>query len=238
MSLITLMIASPSPLIRRGVMDVARGMQGVATIHPAHSFDTAMQGLIEHAPDVLLLDAQLTQVLHALADAGHRSLRVVVLGTKSHVGAQWPFGPASMCGYVNHQNTMEIVLGRLEMVTNCSVPYPGYAETCDHCPMRRTLELPLLPLSERECEVFTLIGDGYGVSRMADELGLSVKTIEAHRESIKRKLGLGSARALLAASSAWCSGDFLPLADTESANTESANPPPVEPLPRRTRQPS
>lgn len=47
-------------------------------------------------------------------------------------------------------------------------------------------------LSDREFEVFQMIGQGKGVREIAGELFLSVKTVEAHREHIKRKLGLRS----------------------------------------------
>lgn len=45
-------------------------------------------------------------------------------------------------------------------------------------------------LSDRELEVFELIGQGHATSEIANRLGLSVHTIETHREKIKRKLNL------------------------------------------------
>jgi DNA-binding NarL/FixJ family response regulator len=61
---------------------------------------------------------------------------------------------------------------------------------------------PLTPdilsrLSDREFEVFRLIGRGNGPSEIARQLGVSVKTVETHREHIKRKLGLSNGRELL-----------------------------------------
>ena len=52
-------------------------------------------------------------------------------------------------------------------------------------------------LSDRELEVFQLIGRGLSTRAIADTLFLSVKTIETHREHIKRKLGLSTAPELL-----------------------------------------
>jgi DNA-binding NarL/FixJ family response regulator len=49
---------------------------------------------------------------------------------------------------------------------------------------------PVESLSAREFEVFNLIARGVGPSEIAQRLGLSVKTIETHREHIKEKLGL------------------------------------------------
>jgi len=58
-------------------------------------------------------------------------------------------------------------------------------------------------LTDRELEVFSLIGRGLPVSRIAAQLHLSVKTIEAHREKIKRKLNLNSASELTSRAVQW-----------------------------------
>lgn len=57
--------------------------------------------------------------------------------------------------------------------------------------------LPMERLSDRELEVFEFIGQGLGTRQIAERLGLSIKTVEAHRESIKKKLKLPDATALL-----------------------------------------
>jgi DNA-binding NarL/FixJ family response regulator len=48
-------------------------------------------------------------------------------------------------------------------------------------------------LTDRELEVFTLIGRGAGIVEMAEKLGVSGKTVETHQMRIKQKLNLGSA---------------------------------------------
>jgi len=52
---------------------------------------------------------------------------------------------------------------------------------------------PVDRLSDRELEVFTLIGKGCGAAEIAARLGLSVKTVNAYRDHIKDKLSLASA---------------------------------------------
>jgi DNA-binding NarL/FixJ family response regulator len=52
-------------------------------------------------------------------------------------------------------------------------------------------------LSDRELEVFGLIGEGRGTRQIADQLHLSVKTVESHRAHIKEKLNLRSATELV-----------------------------------------
>lgn len=51
-------------------------------------------------------------------------------------------------------------------------------------------------LTDRELEIFRLIGEGRQRQRIAAELHLSVKTVEAHRANIRRKLGLENAAEL------------------------------------------
>lgn len=58
-------------------------------------------------------------------------------------------------------------------------------------------------LSDRELEVFGLIGQGMGPTQIAEQLHLSVKTIETYREKIKKKLDLNSARELTRCAMRW-----------------------------------
>jgi DNA-binding NarL/FixJ family response regulator len=60
-------------------------------------------------------------------------------------------------------------------------------------------------LSDRELQVFSLFGRGFGATRLAAELHLSVKTIETHQMRIKEKLGLRSAAELSERATLWMS---------------------------------
>src|SRR5213078_1831565 len=62
---------------------------------------------------------------------------------------------------------------------------------------------PVKQLSDRELEVFQLIGQWKKTSEIAQELHLSIKTIEYYREQIKRKLNLNSASELTHYATAW-----------------------------------
>ena len=62
---------------------------------------------------------------------------------------------------------------------------------------------PVQRLSDREFEVFQLIGQGIGTRAIADQLHLSVKTVEVHRANIKEKLGLESATKLVRFAVRW-----------------------------------
>jgi len=58
-------------------------------------------------------------------------------------------------------------------------------------------------LSDREFEVLQLLGQGKGTSEIAAQLHLSVKTVDAHRANIKRKLNLQSASELMRYAVRW-----------------------------------
>ena len=58
-------------------------------------------------------------------------------------------------------------------------------------------------LSDREFEVFQLIGQGVGTRNIAKQLHLSVKTVEVHRANIKGKLGINTATGLLRYAVRW-----------------------------------
>lgn len=62
---------------------------------------------------------------------------------------------------------------------------------------------PVRKLSDREFEVFQLIGQGVGTRAIADQLHLSVKTVEVHRANIKEKLDLKTATDLVRYAVRW-----------------------------------
>jgi DNA-binding NarL/FixJ family response regulator len=67
-------------------------------------------------------------------------------------------------------------------------------------------------LSDREMHIFNLLGSGLGNTQIAHSLSLSVKTIESHRENIKRKLDLSCSRDLVACAKKYVEETFLPAA--------------------------
>jgi DNA-binding NarL/FixJ family response regulator len=66
-----------------------------------------------------------------------------------------------------------------------------------------TTKTPVESLSDRELEIFRLIGEGLKASQIAKQLHLSIKTIETYRSRIKEKLNLPNAAELLQYSIKW-----------------------------------
>ena len=67
----------------------------------------------------------------------------------------------------------------------------------------KTSDSPVQKLSDREFEVFQLIGQGIGTRDLAAQLHLSVKTVEVHRANIKKKLNLKTAPDLVRQAVRW-----------------------------------
>lgn len=68
---------------------------------------------------------------------------------------------------------------------------------------KKPADSPISRLSDREFEVFQLIGHGKGTREIAEQLHLSVKTIEVHRANLKAKLGIQTATDLVRQAVRW-----------------------------------
>lgn len=69
---------------------------------------------------------------------------------------------------------------------------------------------PMATLSDREMQVFLLLGAGKSTNQIAEELGVSMKTASAHRENLKAKLGIESAAELVRQAVAYVVGQGRP----------------------------
>jgi DNA-binding NarL/FixJ family response regulator len=112
---------------------------------------------------------------------------------------------AGALGYVNKADSTEKLLEAIHKVLNGKMALsPKIAErlirrSMGTDPARTGVE----GLSDREMEIFQMIGQGRSVREIADKLCLSPKTIETHREHIKLKLGLQSSAELIRYAAIW-----------------------------------
>ncbi|NCT68658.1 MAG: response regulator transcription factor [Rhodanobacteraceae bacterium] len=204
----SLLIAVSSALIQRGLIELVKEVPALeyrGSASDALGVASALQG---QRPDVLIIDDALAPVLRDLRRDVHVP-RVLLLSARAHLGTEPASATAGVCGVLRVWTAAKHVRVLLSMIGNCEAPRPNQGH-CSSCPLRSTLALPRLPLSARECTVFQGIGRGESNLQIARELGLSVKTIETHCESIKRKLALPTAAALIEAAFGWRRGDYVP----------------------------
>lgn len=199
------LVAVGKMLVRLGLVRWLEGSGMVGRVrHAAHGRD-AVARLRERPFDILMVDPGLAgapELAGSLADADVRKLLVT---SRTHAGETAQCGQSQACGLLSESQDeagAEALLGAM-----CQCWSTGARpDDCSQCPLRGTLGRARLPLSPRESEVFLRIGQGLGPKRIAADLGLSVKTVESYRETIKQKLGLDSADALLWTSMRWREG--------------------------------
>lgn len=153
-------------------------------------------------PAVLVLDPTLGDGLALVREMPRWSseTRVVVFtGAADLVSVQRAFKAGAM-GYVTRRDPATAVLGAIvgavrgERHVGPRVEHVMLESLA--CGGMQCRDSELSVLSERELQIFRLIGSGRATRAMAEELHVSVKTVETHRQRIKEKLGLRNASEL------------------------------------------
>jgi DNA-binding NarL/FixJ family response regulator len=162
----------------------------------ADNADDAFRLVTETQPNVVIVDLSLksgngldlVKRIHAKVPA----VRLLVLSMHdSRLFAERALR-AGASGYVNKQQPSEDILEAVQTVLSGDV-YLNEAMTREL--LRRTKgeplsESPVEQLSDRELEIFRLIGQGRATRQIASELHISTSTVETYRERLKTKLGL------------------------------------------------
>jgi DNA-binding NarL/FixJ family response regulator len=107
---------------------------------------------------------------------------------------------AGALGYVNKQEMSEKIIEAIRQVLDGKIYLsPNMTERLLHRAVGAQPQLvqsPVETLSDRELEIFKLVGLGKTTRQIAGELHLSIKTVETHRENIKSKLHIVNAAEL------------------------------------------
>lgn len=113
---------------------------------------------------------------------------------------------AGAMGYVNKQQPVQVVLDAMRQVLKGEIFLSSRMTTMLAQRVgngRKAEDDPTVILSNRELQVYHMIGQGKTTQEIATALELSVKTIETHRERIKMKLGLRNAAELSRSAVVW-----------------------------------
>ncbi|WP_257389021.1 response regulator transcription factor [Tahibacter caeni] len=179
----------------------------------AHTPVDGLRAITRFDPAVVLLDSAMAGALIGLARTPVWRARLLLLGRNAHLGVVPGAERDVACGFISWTARRRHYLPLVDEVSACAQRQasPDSAQ-CSACTARRTLVPPPLDLSEREREVFVRIGSGQRTADIAVALGLSAKTVEAHRETIKYKLGMDSVRELNVVAASWCRGEIVDAA--------------------------
>jgi DNA-binding NarL/FixJ family response regulator len=200
------LVIDDHPVVRRGLRELIAGEPDLEMAGEASSRAEALQWLRSERPDLVLLDLSLGSVVEGLELVKElHSARpgLPILVTSMHdeeIYAERVLRTGAR-GFVGKHESPEVFLERIRTVLGGGI---AVSKDLSLSLVRRAVhqerhdDSRAMRLSDRELEIFALIGEGVGTREIAQRLGVSPKTVETHRERIKAKLGVTTASELVA----------------------------------------
>lgn len=196
-------------LVRKGLRQIINSEDDLQVFCEASSVSQVIQLKQTIKPDIAIVDISLPDGsgldLIKNLHQWRPSLKIVVLSMyEDELYAERALNNGAM-GYVNKQDSADNILTAIRQVLNDKIYVsPKITETLLKRFSNKTSTPSLIgSLSDREIQVFELIGDAKKTSEIAEMLHLSVKTIDTYRSNIKQKLNLSSAAELNRAAVLW-----------------------------------
>jgi DNA-binding NarL/FixJ family response regulator len=206
-----LLVVDDHPILRRGLTSLIESESDLAVQGAVGTRAAALEAIRKSQPDLVIIDLALGDEdgLDLVKEIKTRYPKIPSLVLSMHdeaVYAERALSAGSL-GYVTKQQLDDTVLGAIRGALAGEI-YMSEAlqrRLAERYIGRRTLETssPIYMLSDRELQVFRLIGQGRTTRQIAGTLNRSVKTIESHLEHIKNRLGIGSAAQLAQRATQW-----------------------------------
>ena len=200
-------------MVREGIARLVDNEQDLMICGQADDAPEALKAISETKPDIVVVDVSLKSSsgieLMKSIKAQYPKLPVLVLSMHNEALYAERALRAGAMGYIMKQEASENLLIAIRRVLG------GQIYISDKVSKRLIRQLArgradigtssVDNLSDRELEVFHMIGLGCGTSQIAEKLYLSIKTIETYRTHIKKKLNLTDSRELLQYAIQWVS---------------------------------
>ena len=204
-------IVDDHPLVREGLTNLINGQSDLAVCGEAKDSAEAIDGIAKERPDVAIIDISLTNEsgLELIKNLVKQFPQVAVVVLSMHDEALYAERAlrAGARGYVMKHETSKSVLASIRRVIG------GDIYVSERIVNRMALRLssarkplatsPVERLSDRELEIFQLLGQGRTPSEIARDLNLSLKTVQAYCARAKEKFGVTSLTELLRAAIRW-----------------------------------
>ncbi len=197
-----ILIVDDHPLVRAGLAQLIGDCPDLEVCGEAADMAEALKQIDASSPDLAIIDLSLAggSGLDLIEHIKSRGRDILMLVASMHDEALYAERvlAAGARGYINKQEAQESIIQAIRQVLNGKVYLSQHmtdrllSGMVDTSGEKRDID----SLSNRELQVFELIGQGVTTSQMAEQLNLSIKTIETHQAHIKKKLGLGSAHEL------------------------------------------
>lgn len=207
----TVLVVDDHPLLRQGLAMLINQQKDMQVCGEAEDVSAAMQCIAQRRPDIIILDLSLKgpdglELLKSIRSTDP-DLPVLILSMHDEAIYAERALRARANGYIMKQEATEKVLVAVRRILDGDVYLSDsmskkmLQQYIDGAPS--LLESRIASLSDRELEVFCRIGEGRGTREIAEELHLSVKTVETYQAHIKEKLGLRSGRELIQHAIQW-----------------------------------
>jgi len=199
-----ILIVDDHPIFRMGMAELLNQEEDFSVCAVAEDIRSARKALLETSPDLAIVDISLGRdngldlVKEITAEAG--SIPVLVLSM--HDESVWAERAirAGARGYVMKKEASETIIlaireilsGRMHVSTTIMSTLLNKFHKHPDCQGAATADI----LTDREFEVFRLIGQGLSTREIAERMNLGVKTIGTYRDRIKQKLSLKNATEL------------------------------------------
>lgn len=199
------------PIVRQGLIKLIEQEAGLEVCGEAGSVSEALPAIQEHEPDVVLVDISLEdsnglELIKTIDDLGLQIPTLVLSMHDESLYAEHAL-KAGASGYVMKQAAATTLVSAIEKVLDGEI-YVSKTMSSQMLKMAfrsggEKSRSGTEALSLRELEVFELIGRGNSTREIAEQLNLSVKTIETYRAHIKDKLHLRSGTELMQKAIHW-----------------------------------
>jgi len=204
-------VVDDHPIVRQGLALLINRELDLVVCGEAEDAHTAMQAIATAKPDIMVVDISLNgpDGLDLLKDVRTRYPELPVLILSMHDESIYAERAlrAGAQGYIMKQEATEKVLVALRRILSHEIYVSEHVANRmlqryigGHSPGRPST---IAGLTDRELEVFRLIGEGHSTRQIAEELHISVKTVESYQAHIKEKLSLRSARELVQHAIQW-----------------------------------
>jgi DNA-binding NarL/FixJ family response regulator len=206
-----ILIVDDHPIVRQGLAELVNHEDDLVVCGQAEDAHQAMTAIKELRPDMATVDISLkeTSGMELIKDIHAQYPNLPVLALSMHDESLYGERAlrAGARGYIMKQEATEKVIEAIRKILS------GEVYVSDKMAARMVRKLvggqtetstsAIERLSDRELEVFHLIGNGYGTRQISERLHLSIKTIETYRAHIKEKLDLADAAELLQYAIQW-----------------------------------
>ncbi|HLK54445.1 MAG TPA: response regulator transcription factor [Candidatus Angelobacter sp.] len=204
-------VVDDHPIVRQGLALMINAEDDLIVCGEAEEAQTALQAIVECKPDILIIDISLNgpDGLELVKHVRTLFPELPILILSMHDEATYAERAlrAKANGYIMKQEATEKVLIAVRRILNGEI---YLSERMANKILQQYMAGPvavgqsrITELSDRELEVFRLIGDGHSTRRIAEELHLSIKTVETYQAHIKEKLLLRTGRELVQQAIFW-----------------------------------